>query len=120
MDKAKARDLFETACQKVGEDVPPQRNCSALLEKTFLGAYCWVVFAAGFRATILRAKFPAMKKVFRQFDPAALAEIPFPRPRSCPSRTAGKLRTSWTEPRKSMQKAGGLSKSVSRPRGWRC
>ena len=43
-----------------------------------------MVFAAGFRATILRAKFPAMKKVFRQFDPAALAEM-------TPDPTAAKL-----------------------------
>ena len=75
MDKVKARNLFETACQKVGENVPPQRNWQRLGEKTFLAVYCGAVFTSGFKASTVDAKFPAMKKVFQQFDPAALAEM---------------------------------------------
>ena len=108
MDKAKARDLFETACQEVGEDVPPPRNWQRLGEKTFLEVYCRVVFASGFKATIVRAKFPAMKKVFRQFDPAALAKM-------APDPTAAKL------PIKNLRKTTAFLDGVKKihAEGWR-
>ena len=68
MNEAKARALFETACQAVGEDVPRPKNWQRLNEKTFLAVYCGVIFASNFKASIVDAKFPAMKKVFRQFQ----------------------------------------------------
>ena len=75
MDKVKARDLFETAREKVGEDVPRPKNWQRLDEKTFLAVYCGVVFASNFKASIVDAKFPQMKKVFQQFDLTALARM---------------------------------------------
>lgn len=75
MKKAKARRLFETACHEVGEDVPPPKNWQRLDEQTFLGEYCWVVFASGFNASILDAKSSAIETVFKQFDPVALARM---------------------------------------------
>ena len=73
MNKIKARRLFEKACEKVGEDVPPPKNWQRLDEQTFLEVYCWVVFAAGFRASILDTHFSAIKTAFKEFDPAVLA-----------------------------------------------
>lgn len=75
MDKARARELFETACATVREDVPRPKNWQRLNEKTFLEVYCGVVFAAGFRASIVDAKFPEMKTAFKEFDPVALARM---------------------------------------------
>ena len=75
MDKATARKLFETAREKVGEDVPRPKNWQRLNEKTFLAVYCGVVFASGFKARVVDAKFPEMKKVFQQFALAALVRM---------------------------------------------
>lgn len=75
MREAKARRLFETAYQAVGGDVARPKNWQRLDERTFLEVYCGVVFAAGFNARTVDDKFPAMKKVFKGFDPAALARM---------------------------------------------
>lgn len=75
MKKAKARRLFENACKAVGEKVPPPKNWQLLDEKTFLEVYCGVVFAANFKADIVDAKLPELKKVFKEFDPDALARM---------------------------------------------
>ena len=75
MNRAKARELFETACEMVREDVPRPKNWQRLNEKTFLAVYCGVIFASNFKARIVDAKFPAMKKVFQQFDLAALVRM---------------------------------------------
>ncbi len=75
MDKANARKLFKTACETVGEDVPRPKNWQRLNEKTFLAVYCGVIFAASFKAKTVDANFPAMRKVFQQFDLAALVRM---------------------------------------------
>ena len=75
MNEAKARALFETACQAVGAGVPPPKNWKRLGEKTFLSVYCGVIFASNFKARIVDANFPDMKKVFQQFDLTALARM---------------------------------------------
>jgi hypothetical protein len=43
--------------------------------RRFLAEYCQVVYASGFRAKVLQAKFPALKRAFRNFDPKALAQM---------------------------------------------
>ena len=85
MKKAKARRLFETACRTVGENVVRPKNWQRLDEKTFLAVYCGVVFAAGFKARTVDAKFSEMKKVFKEFDPATLVRMkPDPTVRKLP------------------------------------
>jgi len=39
-----------------------------LKTKQFLTEYCWRVYAAGFRVTVVENKFPALKTAFKNFD----------------------------------------------------
>lgn len=36
--------------------------------KAFLEAYCWVVYASGFKVSIVEEKFPSLKSAFKEFD----------------------------------------------------
>ena len=75
MNEAKAKRMFEGDCKAVGANIARPKNWQRLNEKTFLEVYCGVVFASGFKARTVDDKFPAMKKVFKGFDPAALARM---------------------------------------------
>jgi hypothetical protein len=46
-----------------------------LKAKTFLRLYCRAVYGSGFKATIVQAKFPALKRAFHHFDLDALARM---------------------------------------------
>jgi len=43
--------------------------------KRFLRQYCWVVYASGFRFKIVEAKFPLLKKGFKEFEPEKLRRM---------------------------------------------
>lgn len=43
--------------------------------KKFLEVYCWVVYASGFKVSILEEKFPSLKLKFRGFDIESLSRM---------------------------------------------
>lgn len=43
--------------------------------QSFLRAYCWVVYASGFRFSTVKALFPRIASAFKDFDPDALARM---------------------------------------------
>jgi hypothetical protein len=43
--------------------------------KQFLSEYCWVVYASGFRFSVIEEKFPELQKAFRDFDPDSLSRM---------------------------------------------
>ena len=81
MDKEKARELFEAAWDEVGDlaaewaDIDQEKTWNSLNEQTFLGEYCWVVFASGFRVSILEKHFEKISEVFQDFEPADIARM---------------------------------------------
>src|SRR5262245_30699451 len=66
--------------------------------RVFLAEYVWVVYAAGFRVSVLQSKWPALRSAFARFSldrlakmrnaPAALRIIANPRKVSCVLRGA--------------------------------
>ena len=82
LDKEKAKRMFAAARDEVGDDVYEPLVFGNLDDSQFLGEYCWVVFASGFRYAVVRDKFPAIKAVFRSFDLETLSVMaPVPRDR---------------------------------------
>ena len=78
MNEEKARELFEAARDAVGDgadwaDINQEETWNGLDEREFLREYCWVVFASGFSVSILEKRFGKIGKVFRDFEPAAVA-----------------------------------------------
>ena len=91
MDEARARAMFEAARRAVGPAAGYEPlDCDVLDEQAFLGEYCWVVYASGFRYAVVRDKFPAIEAAFRGFDPAALGAMDWVDPRSLPIRNRRK------------------------------
>jgi 3-methyladenine DNA glycosylase Tag len=43
--------------------------------KIFLSEYCWVVYASGFKVSIVEEKFPFLKSAFKDFDLDALSRM---------------------------------------------
>ena len=75
LDKDKARRMFAAARSEIGDDVYEPFEFDDLDATQFLGEYCWVVFASGFRYVVVRDKFPAIEKLFLSFDLQSLAEM---------------------------------------------
>ena len=80
MKKGMARKMFEDALAIVGNqadwaDINSAKTWWNLNEQTFLGEYCWVVFAAGFKETTLKKHFEDIEKVFKGFNPEAVARM---------------------------------------------
>lgn len=46
-----------------------------LRSKRFLSQYCWVVYASGFKVSIIEGIFPRLQSAFKDFDPASLAKM---------------------------------------------
>jgi hypothetical protein len=72
-----AIEYLRTAYPEVlawAENVGPNtfRN---LKEKRFLADYCWVVYASGFKFTVIEAIFPALRVAFKDFEPGALSRM---------------------------------------------
>ena len=80
MKKKTARRMFEKALAAVGNqadwaDIDREEVWRALDEKEFLGQYCWVVFACGFKVDIVKGCFEDIEKVFKHFEPEAVAHM---------------------------------------------
>ena len=72
--------MFEKALVAVGDgadwaDIDRTKTWQKLDEQTFLAEYCWVVFAAGFRVSILEERFGELREAFKQFEPKAIARM---------------------------------------------
>lgn len=75
MQKEKAKRMFEVARVEVDINARTFLDFDKLSATEFLEKYCWVVFASGFRNKIVKAKFPAITVVFKNFDLDALADL---------------------------------------------
>ena len=80
MNKLKAKRMFEEALRAVGDsaDWHPEdmaKQWRALNEKEFLSQYCWVVYAANWNVDQLKKEFPIISKVYKHFDPKAVARM---------------------------------------------
>lgn len=91
MDESKARAMFETARRDatLPKSIEPLRF-EDVDEQQFLGEYCWVVFASGFKNAIVREKFPAIEETFHNFDPKRIAAMDAIDPETLAIRHAGK------------------------------
>lgn len=92
MDEPKARAMFETARRDamLPKSFEPVRF-EDVDEQLFLGEYCWVVFASGFKNAIVREKFPGIEAAFHGFDPDRIAAMGAVDPETLPIRHAGKV-----------------------------
>lgn len=80
MEEAVADKMFEEALAAVGDranwaDIDRAKTWRELDEQTFLGEYCWVVFAARFNVSIVERCFGELQEVFKQFEPDALSRM---------------------------------------------
>ena len=80
MKKIVAKQMFDEALEAVGDqadwaDIDQAETWRNLDEQTFLGQYCWVVFAAGFKVSTLEKHFDELRAVFKQFEPDAVARM---------------------------------------------
>ena len=96
MNKEKARELFEAALDAVGNradwaDIDQEKTWNSLDEREFLGQYCWVVFASGFRVSILEKHFEKISEVFHDFEPADVAGMKPPKVENLPIRNKSKV-----------------------------
>lgn len=80
MKKKVANEMFEEALAAVGDgadwaDIDRAQTWRDLDAQTFLAEYCWVVFAAGFKVSILEGHFGELRKTFKEFEPDAVARM---------------------------------------------
>lgn len=75
LDKEKAKRMFAAARSEVGDDAYEPFDFEDLDAPQFLGEYCWVVFASGFRYAVVRDKFPSIRALFQSFDLKSLAKM---------------------------------------------
>lgn len=83
--------MFEEALASVGDranwaDIDRSKTWRSLDEKTFLTAYCWVVFATRFNVSILEGHFGELQKAFKDFEPDAVSRMRRVRPETLPIR----------------------------------
>lgn len=83
-DKALALQLGNAAVDYLRETDPEvfkwaietsRANFEEMELQTFLRAYCWVVYASGFRFSTVKALFPRIASGFKNFDPDAIARM---------------------------------------------
>jgi len=84
MDERRAKEIFERAMDHIRQEHPEvlewaenvnQDTFKWLKSKEFLDEYCWVIYASGFRVAVIEAKFPLLRKAFKDFDLTALARM---------------------------------------------
>ncbi len=78
MKKERAGKIFQTAMEWVGDDTEvgfEPYSFDALTLPEFLREYCWVVFATGFRYSIVRAKSDELTHAFGGFDPDRILSL---------------------------------------------
>lgn len=67
--------MFEVARVEVDINARTFLDFDKLSTTDFLEKYCWVVFACGFNYKIVKANFPEIAIVFKNFDLDALADL---------------------------------------------
>lgn len=89
MSKSKASRMFEEAKKYCEENYPNELEWANsinsntfrnLKSKQFLTHYCWVIYASGFKVSIIEEKFPDLKKAFKGFDIQDLSRMRSIRP----------------------------------------
>ena len=80
MKKRVAKKMFDEALAAVGDradwaDIDQAETWRDLDEQTFLGQYCWAVFAVRFNVSTLGKHFGELREVFKQFEPDAVARM---------------------------------------------
>ena len=74
IDEFKAKMMYENASSQV-DDVWKPCKFSDVDSTVFLSNYCHVVFVSGFRYSVVRKHFPAIRKAFKNFDLDALSKL---------------------------------------------
>lgn len=74
LDEKEAKGMFEVARHKVGDETYEPLDFAELDARQFLTEYCWVVFESGFRYTVVREKFPAIKDAVPVLRPGVSRE----------------------------------------------
>ena len=97
MEEAVADKMFEEALAAVGDDadwadIDRAKTWQELDEQTFLGEYCWVVFASGFKVAVVEKHFGELQEVFKQFEPDAVGRMGHVPLEALPIRHEGKAR----------------------------
>lgn len=84
MDKANAEALFERAriYSRIShpKEIPWAERTTPetfrnMKSRRFLMEYCWVVYASGFRVSVLEPIFPNLRRAFKNFDLQALSRM---------------------------------------------
>ena len=78
MKKKRAKAMFRTALEWVSDDDVVQfEPCkfNTLTLQQLLEQYCWVVFATGFRYSVVRAKSAEISDTFGGFEPRRLTKV---------------------------------------------
>ncbi|MHB8368968.1 MAG: hypothetical protein ACYDBP_04645 [Leptospirales bacterium] len=84
MDEQKAQSLFEKAIDYLQINHPDEyqwalktgpQTFDEITSTAFLGEYCHVVYASGFKVKTIHALFPALEKAFCHFDIDALSTM---------------------------------------------
>lgn len=89
MRKKRAIELFESALSYCEENSPEEiawaksvgpETFRRMKSRRFLSEYCWVVYASGFRVSVLTKLFPELTHAFKNFDLDALSRTRSIRP----------------------------------------
>ncbi len=84
MKKRTAERLFEMAHAHISEMDPEglawalkrgDRRFAGITSRAFVGEYCWVVYASGFKVSILEVKFSKLEHAFKDFDLASISRM---------------------------------------------
>ncbi|MDE0265318.1 MAG: hypothetical protein OXJ37_23155 [Bryobacterales bacterium] len=68
MDKARAKQMLETAREYVGDDVFKPKNFEDVDLRTFLRQYLWVIYVSGFRNAVVKKYFGGLQEGFHDLD----------------------------------------------------
>ena len=68
LDKAKAKQMLETAREHVGENVFIPKNFDEVDLRAFLEQYLWVIYVSGFRNAVVEKHFDGLKAAFHDLD----------------------------------------------------
>ncbi len=84
MDENKAKRLYQHALEYASTNRPDELawgrsitpdTLEKMTAKQFLAEYCWVVYASGFRVSVIEQKFGQLTAAFQKFDIEKLAEM---------------------------------------------
>ena len=84
MKRSKASRMFEEAKKYCEANYPDELDWANginsetfrnLKSKRFLAEYCWVIYASGFKVSIVESIFPELRTAFKNFELDALARM---------------------------------------------